>query len=224
VGGTAAGLLALYAIMSLNEYIYHRYFQHLGMNKLEFARATRKSFNMDTYRGDGHVEHHRETLDDMTLDLEMRIEKPNEMLDADPWRGTAFPWHATFKMTSAVMIQALIVLPLLGWSLPVVVVTVLAAMLVHAAVWNTLHPDMHGLPDVPLSHGVPSCLPQYRSSELFAWLRMNHEGHHRIDGAEGNYNVCCPLFDQVVGTYVGEIKMKEVVQEVLPKVKEPIAA
>lgn len=89
-----------------------------------------------------------------------------------------------------------------------IVTVVLAALLTHAVIWNTLHPHMHGLPDVPLSHGAPSILTELRDSPLFVWLRTNHEGHHRTEGAAGNYNVCCPLVDQLVGTYVGVIPAK----------------
>merc|ERR1719414_1088344 len=111
--------------------------------------------------------------------------------DADPYRGTAFPWWATCGMTLSVIGST-------------------TAVLLHALIWNALHPNMHGLPDVPLSHGPPSSLLlQYRDSALFQWLRTNHEGHHRIEGAQGNYNVCCPLVDVLAGTYVGTIPAAE---------------
>ena len=35
----------------------------------------------------------------------------------------------------------------------------LPGMLVHALVWNMLHPPMHGLPKVPASVGAPSAWP-----------------------------------------------------------------
>jgi len=205
LGETVLGLVALYGIMSFNEYIYHRYFQHLGINKLDLARDVRNELNLGTYRGDGHVEHHRETLDDMTLDA-----RPHPELDADPFRGTAFPWWATCVMTLSVMTPAYPILSAIGWSGPVIVGTILVVMFLHATVWNSLHPHMHGLPDVTVSHGVPSLLTDYRDSALFSWLRKNHEGHHRAEGAHGNYNVCCPGMDQLVGTYVGEIPPQEV--------------
>jgi len=201
------GLAAIYCIMSMNEYIYHRYFQHLGVNRLDSARAVRNALDLPTYKGDGHVEHHRETLDDMTLDLE-HLRAP--ALDSDPFRGTAFPWWATGAMTLSVLVPAFPVLSLLGWSGGAIVAAVVAALLLHALVWNALHPNMHGLPDVPPTHGAPSfVLAHYRDSALFQWLRVNHEGHHRASGAHGNYNVCCPLVDQLVGTDVGEIPMRE---------------
>lgn len=212
LGEGLAGLAALYVIMSLNEYIYHRYFQHLGINKLDIARVLRKSSNLDTYKGDGHVEHHRETLDDMTLDFRRQPD-----LDADPWRGTAFPWWAYGAMTVSVMGPSIPVLLALGWSAAAIAVGVPSAVLVHTLAWNALHPNMHGLPDVPLTHGPPSgpmaCL---RGSWYFEWLRKNHEGHHRTEGAHGNYNVCLPLMDQLAGTYVGEVPAAPLeVQEVV---------
>lgn len=203
------GLAILYTAMSIDEYVYHRYFQHLGINKLDIARSLRETLNLQTYRGDGHVEHHRETLDDMSLTLRDTI------LDTDPFRGTAFPWWATTAMTTGVMIQCYPILTfLLGWPGPLAFFVVLSAVMTHALVWNALHPNMHGLPDVPASHGAPSfVLAGFRGSPLFGWLRMNHEGHHRTEGAHGNYNVCCPLTDQLVGTYVGEIPPKPVAAE-----------
>jgi len=198
------GLAVLYCIMSTNEYIYHRYFQHLGINKLDISRSARNISSLQTYRGDGHVEHHKETADDMSLTFNARI------LDTDPFRGTAFPWWATCAMTLSVLVPAYPLLSFLGWSAPAIVAVVVAALLAHALTWNALHPHMHGLPDVPLSHGAPSMvLAGYRDSALFQYLRENHEGHHRTEGAHGNYNVCCPLADQIVGTHVGRIPAAE---------------
>lgn len=58
---------------------------------------------------------------------------------------------------------------------------------------------MHGLPDVPVDVGAPSfVLKGFRDTPLFEYLRKNHEGHHRAVGSHGNYNVCCPLVDQIV--------------------------
>ncbi|CAE8642371.1 unnamed protein product [Polarella glacialis] len=210
-GRGMVGLGVLYTAMSMEEYVYHRYFQHLGMNKLDFSRAVRTQLNLSTYKGDGHVEHHRETLDDMTLDPRENENNNNAlMLDADPLRGTAFPWVATLYMTTSTLLVAYLPLSFLGWSSAVIVGVVVAAVLLHALVWNALHPAMHGLPDVPITTGVPSApLAGLRDSALFAHLRNYHAAHHRIEGSHGNYNVCCPMFDELVGTYVGEIPAKQ---------------
>jgi len=199
-GQTVAGLVALYAIMSLSEYVYHRYFQHLGLNKVGAVRAVRSLFNLATFRGDGHVEHHRETLDDMSLEIEPGRDL---ILDQDPWRGTSFPWDGTLKMAAGVMLLGFPVLSFLGWSASASIPLILTAMMLHALVWNALHPNMHGLPDVPLEAGAPSwVLAGLRDSAWFKYLRSNHAGHHLATGAHGNYNVCCPGVDQLVGTNV----------------------
>ena len=71
---------------------------------------------------------------------------------------------------------------------------------------------MHGLPVVPLSVGPPSeWLAGLRDSAYYRYLYQNHEGHHVV-GGKGNYNVCCPLTDHLVGTYVKESEWR-------PKVK-----
>ena len=64
----------MYALMSLNEYMTHRYFQHLEFNRPEsllwlksiIASATGDP-TAPKVSGDGHVEHHAETYDDMSL-------------------------------------------------------------------------------------------------------------------------------------------------------------
>jgi hypothetical protein len=43
-----------------------------------------------------------------------------------------------------------------GWSLPATSLFYFLSMTLHGLVWNTIHPAMHGLPDVPLSIGYPS--------------------------------------------------------------------
>ena len=64
----AAALPAMYAMMSANEYMTHRYFQHLEFNRPEsllwlksiIAKVTGDE-TPPKLKGDGHVEHHAET-------------------------------------------------------------------------------------------------------------------------------------------------------------------
>jgi len=205
------GLAGLYAIMSFNEYVVHRYYQHLGINKNPIYRFLRTKCGFPLVASSGHVEHHKETLDDMTLDR-----RPSVKLDADPFRGTAFSCDVSAMMTGQIAVQSYPFLWLCGWSFKASTIALFAAMLLHAAVWQTLHPAMHELPDPPLTYGVPGwSLKFLRSSGYFKFLYMNHEGHHRAPGAHGNYNVCFPLADHLFGTYVGVIP---------PKQPEPVAA
>lgn len=206
----------LYALMSVNEYFTHRYYQHTGFNKSKMLQTIarfilRKKSNEEVPRvgGGGHVEHHAETLDDMTLKLHddtmggrWRTTAAAKMLDSDPYRGTAFTWLVTGIMTVQMLPTTIPVFALMGFSLAKTFAILIPGMLIHALIWNALHPHMHGLPDVPISVGVPSWpMAGLRNTWYFRWLYQNHEGHHVVGGL-GNYNVACPLTDHLCGTYV----------------------
>lgn len=181
-----ATLPTLYALMSINEYITHRYYQHAEFNKSPWlqwlARTVLAPFGIavPTVKGGGHVEHHAETLDDMTLktDSKWRSTAAAKRLDADPYRGTAFSWHVSGMMTLQMLPTTLPIFTLLlGFSLPMTFVFLLPAMLLHALVWNSLHPAMHALPDVPVVEGAPSrILACFRDSAYFRFLYKNHQG------------------------------------------------
>mmetsp|Transcript_1741 Transcript_1741/g.3564 ORF Transcript_1741/g.3564 Transcript_1741/m.3564 type:complete len:347 (-) Transcript_1741:335-1375(-) len=206
----------LYALMSVNEYFTHRYYQHTGFNKSEFLQSVARFFlrlkkgePVPRVGGGGHVEHHAETLDDMSLKLHddsiggrWRTTAAAKMLDSDPYRGTAFTWLVTGIMTVQMLPTTLPVFHLMGFSLARTFQILIPGMIIHALIWNALHPHMHGLPDVPISVGVPSWpMAGLRKTPYFKWLYMNHEGHHVV-GGQGNYNVACPLTDHLCGTYV----------------------
>merc|ERR1712087_147709 len=106
-------------------------------------------------------------------------------MGTDTFRGTAFTWQTTGLMT----------IQMLPSTLP-------TFMLLHALVWNMLHPPMHGLPNVPPSVGAPSAwLERLRDTAYFRCIYENHQGHHVL-GGQCNYNVCCPLTDHLLGIYV----------------------
>jgi len=157
-------------------------------------------------RGGGHVEHHAETLDDMSLktDPSWTRSAPAAVLSDDPYRGTAFSYNTTRLMTGQMFATCTPVLLLMGFNPMETIGLILAATAAHGLVWNALHPAMHGLPDVPIVEGLPSSwLESLRGSNYFRYLYQNHEGHH-VGGGQCNYNVCCPLMDHLIGTYVEE--------------------
>ena len=87
-----SALPTMYALMSLNEYMTHRYFQHLEFNRpesLQWLKAIIARVTGDPvppkFKGDGHVEHHAETYDDMSLkkDAKWRQTKAAASLDSD---------------------------------------------------------------------------------------------------------------------------------------------
>ena len=208
----------MYALMSANEYMTHRYFQHLEFNRPEsllWLKSIIAKVTADPVApkvpGDGHVEHHAETYDDMSLknDEKWRANSVAKSLDDDAFRGTAFHWSATAIMTVQMMPSVLPTYALMGWSLPESMAILLPCMLLHAVVWNAVHPPMHGLPPVPLSAGFGtasfSAGPEFSEwiveSAYGRYIYENHMGHHVL-GGQCNYNVCCPLTDHLLGTYV----------------------
>jgi len=210
----------MYALMSVNEYVTHRWYQHEEFNKdhafQRFCMRVGAFFrkrplklpdgrtNFIKIKGGGHVEHHAETYDDMSLkkDERWRRTKAALSLDGDDFRGTAFSWPVTGMMTAQMLPSTLPVFALMGYSLLQTFAVLLPGMLLHAAVWNMLHPPMHGLPDVPISYGMPGkWIEKLRNTAYFKWIYENHQGHHVL-GGQCNYNVCCPLTDHLLGTYV----------------------
>jgi hypothetical protein len=148
-----------------------------------------------------------ETYDDMQLKTDDPVwmkSAPAQRLNSDPWRGTIFTWQVTAMMFAQCIPSVYPAFFLLGWSVSATTALFVPAMILHGLVWNCLHPEMHGLPDVPASVGLPSSVfAPFRGSPVFEFLRKNHVGHHVASG-QVNYNVCCPGMDQLVGTYMTE--------------------
>jgi len=198
---------ALYACMSVNEYCTHRWYQHeqfnkeVWMQKIAGFLLRKKEHKI---QGGGHVEHHAETYDDMTLKKDARWARTPaaKSLDADVFRGTSFTWDTTALMTVQMLPTTVPVFKLLGFGLGGTFAWLLPGMLLHALIWNMLHPPMHGLPGVPFRIGAPShWLAGLRNTPYFRYIYENHQGHHVL-GGQVNYNVCCPLTDHLMGTYV----------------------
>jgi len=154
--------------------------------------------------GGGHVEHHSETLDDMSLRQDEKWKKTaaSKKLDEDEWRGVAFSWPVTGIMTAQMAPQVYPWFMLaLNWNFAQTTAFFLPSMILHALIWNALHPKMHGLPDVPASVGAPSWVfIKFLDTPYFRYLYDNHAGHH-VGRGQINYNVACPLFDHILGTY-----------------------
>lgn len=208
-GEAALGVGSMYFMMSYNEYVTHRYFQHAEINLVgAFQSARARWSSIPRADGAGHIEHHAETRDE---DMSLKIDDPRwvttqaaKKLDdtKDPWRGTAFSWPVTGIMTMQMLPQVYPwFLLVLGWDFSTTSIFFGGSMILHALIWNALHPNMHGLPDVPLSEGAPSfVLAGLRGSPYFQYLYDNHAGHH-VSGGKTNYNVACPMFDHILGTF-----------------------
>jgi len=196
----------------------HRYFQHLEFNRPDsllwlkniITKVSGTPQNEQKVPGDGHVEHHAETYDDMSLknDERWRSNSVAKSLDDDEYRGTAFHWSATLIMTTQMLPSVLPTYALMGWSLPETIAILIPSMFVHAVVWNAIHVPMHGLAPVRLAQGIGTdndpgeAFTEWLLDTKYAhWIFENHMGHHVL-GGQCNYNVCCPMTDHLLGTYV----------------------
>ena len=191
-----AAVPIMYGLMSINEYVTHRYYQH---GPADFDKKFLGGKNV-------HVEHHAEALDDMSLKTdETWMNSPAaKKLIGNEYRGTAFTYRVTALMLAQMIPSAFPIYHFMGFSSVQTLCILLPSILLHAAVWNTIHPGMHGLHEVPVSVGVPSAwLNRFKDSWFFRFLYRNHEGHHVL-GGQCNYNVCCPGADFLFGTYVKE--------------------
>jgi len=191
-----SGTAALYIIISFTEYIYHRYVQHLDLNRVGLYKWMRQTLGAPTLLGDFHVLHHRETLNSMLLDPVPVEEWP----DVTVHRGTAATWLSFVKMTCCIMLPAHPLLCALGWSAPFAALAVVMATLLHLMAYNSLHPQMHGLPNVSFEQGPPSLGFGFQESAVAGLLRRYHIVHHQTY-AKKNFNVCCPLVDHLLGTF-----------------------
>lgn len=202
----------MYAIVSFNEYVTHRWYQHAEFNQTDwmkslYCKVTGKEV-APRCDGGGHIEHHAETLDDMSLktDPKWLNSKPAKMLEKSEYRGTAFEYDVTAMMVGQMLPTSIPVLALMGFSVPSIAGIILCSTALHAFVWNSLHPAMHGMEDIPITKGLnfPLALCKVlRKTPYYDWLYKNHMGHHVMSGRV-NYNVCCPGMDHVLGTYVPE--------------------
>ena len=131
--------------MSLSEYITHRFYQHAEFNRSRFVQFV-ASFILQNQgkgfkiKGGGHVEHHAETLDDMSLKNDERwLKSPAALtLNSDPYRGTAFTWKVTFFMFIQLLITCIPVMGWLGFSPLATVGWIVPFLTVHTLIWIAL--------------------------------------------------------------------------------------
>ena len=82
----ALAVPTMYAVVSFNEYVTHRWFQHAEFNKTDWMKALWCKVTgaevAPKCDGGGHIEHHAETLDDMSLKTDPK------WLKSEPATGT----------------------------------------------------------------------------------------------------------------------------------------
>lgn len=143
-----------------------------------------------------HIGHHAETNRDMSMPNDYNI------------NAIQFPRSASIQIAAGgvPLLAALDLALQLQYPLPWVVPASLSVAIVHAGLWNTLHPDSHDVvlaDDERMSDSNGAGYIQWLSdamgpTALYQWLIINHTGHHTI---RGNYNCVFPGADAVFGTF-----------------------
>lgn len=73
---------------------------------------------------------------------------------------------------------------------------------VYMALWNSIHPDMHGVNlKLDIEKGPPRLLQMSPGGGLYKWLWKNHAIHHLQKGDKKNFNIVIPGMDHLLGTY-----------------------
>lgn len=173
-----AGLLWLSGTCA--EYALHKYVMHCTqhapwLKKSRFLRDTCES----------HHDHHLSVKPDNTL---THVSHPGELV---------FDWSVTFKVL-CVVAPAMVAWDAalgLGVGARAAIAATAVAALGFAAVWNSVHPDMHGYEgEFPR---MPPRVPGLRARGVLA---RNHELHHQVKGPrKGNYNVVFLGADELFG-------------------------
>ena len=173
-----AGLLWLSGTCA--EYALHKYVMHCTQNApwMKRSRALRETC-------ESHHDHHLSVKPDNTLS---HVHHPGELV---------FDWSVTLKVlcvVAPVMVAWDAVLGLRVGARAAIVATAVA-VLGFSAVWNSVHPDMHGYEgEFPR---MPPRVPGLRARGILA---RNHELHHQVKGPrKGNYNVVFLGADELFG-------------------------
>ena len=130
--------VVMYSLMSINEYITHRFYQH-GDQRFDNKYLGGKNI---------HIEHHAETLDDMSLKTDaLWLASPAaKKLEGNPYRGTAFTYKVVGLMFLQMLPTCIPILNIMGFSPLSSMILIITGLLLHTAAWNALHPTMHYLP------------------------------------------------------------------------------
>ncbi len=193
----------MYCIASANEHLVHRLYMHRALSSTpiyKWIRSNANEWQQTKMDGDGHIEHHADTYD---CDMSLKTNDPLWMnsttarvLNADPWRGSAIHWDNILTIFVLFMLTSCPILSIVGMSLVESTMTVVATVLYFCCAFNSLHPYIHGLQDVPHTHGPPT-IPLLRN--LIKPLAKNHVVHHQT-GGRIYYNLIFPGFDYIAGT------------------------
>lgn len=196
-------IIFLYIVISLAEWLSHYYLMHFN----GFFKTFIEYFliKLET----NHIDHHKETRLDQTL--------PDDFIE----EGTIF------NLTdSIIVILLMLLLAYLFWlffpgfkksfSLPFILFFTFILANSYFYVWGSIHTHYHNRyiennkplknnPKVTIYAPIPFFVPN-ESSAAYKYLLWYHTLHHLNKGQDKtHYNVLCPMFDHIFGTYKNHV-------------------
>ncbi len=197
-----------YGLFSVFEWLFHRCIMHDSGNSLANYLLER----VVAFEGvrERHARHHlwrdvAEPLASNYLNGNNLSAEPQEQW-LEKYEGLYFLWPATLGVFLPLVVIYLALNALLfGFPPLVVIFGAMAVVTYQSAMWNSMHPALHGKEDMQLQwhEGIDFIDSRWlQTTPLYRWLWQNHVLHHLAAGSkQGNFNVTAPLADWLFGTY-----------------------
>lgn len=164
------GIVSIILLGSLYEYIAHRFIMH----------------NISNFVGKAHIEHHKETNDDMSLQY------TSSFLDKiDKERNLIIRYEMNIQFFIFLLVFGLLIWRFLigtNYYVPIIVAFLITCYV--GLIWNSIHPQMHGREPYNGESGFPGIIPR----KFLGFFEKHHMKHHKSKGTK-NFNITLPLVD-----------------------------
>ena len=189
----------LYILISFIEWVVHYYIMHFN----EPVKPILEYFN----RNKSHVNHHKETRLDQSL--------------PDDYKEESLVFN--FDLQVSYVLFFIIFLGYLFWRyfpgfkkypLKYILIFISIVYIFYLYLWNSFHSHYHKkYVESPIKNFIPD-----HENFVYKYLLWYHTLHHLNKGeCKGNYNIICPLFDFIFGTYKSNVNNIRYFSKNIPK-------
>lgn len=200
--------ILLYITISFFEWSIHYYYMHQNNKIGKYLYNITKS---------AHIEHHKQTNLDQNnngneKELVFQLFQPNIifiiLLLMIIFYGI---WHLIPEFKKIISIKNLLLI-------------VFISMFIYIWSWNSLHTKYHSRKVSLKNQQKYNLIPFFNpdtNSRIYKYLFSYHTLHHLNKGKyKGNYNILCPLFDNIFNTYKSKVDNTLYFLENKPKTKQ----
>ena len=178
----ALQLVVLYLLVSGLEWVIHAKIMHGDPDTLRRLPLCGERLSREA---ESHLMHHR------IVGADMRMETDN---------------HKNLHLAWNVTIICALVLAVMMWltglySTPTILFAAPACALLVSYMWNSWHSRFHAK-EISSTIGIPNRPELPNDNWLYRFLWKYHALHHTQKGIKYNFNITCPGFDLVMGTYL----------------------